>query len=64
MREILKLRGTPRGEANRIKIPEVELPDNHDREYKMEHFVPDYSPAKPLEKTVIVKQKKRDFGRK
>ena len=42
-----------------------DLPYKHeDREYEMKHHVPDYSPAKPMKKTVIMKQKKREFPNK
>ena len=42
-----------------------ELPWKEDlKEYKMEHFKPDYSGAKPLPKTKIQKQKKREFLKK
>lgn len=64
MREILKLKGTPRGEAHRIEVEEMEPLEFHDKEYEMEHHVPDYSPAKPLPKTKIVNQKPKKFGRK
>jgi len=64
VREILHLKGTPRGEAHRIEVEKKEPLESHDKEYKMEHFKPDYSGAKPLPKTKIVKQKKREFLKK
>ena len=42
-----------------------DLPYKHeDKEYEMKHHTPDYSPAKPMKKTVIVKQKQRVFLKK
>ena len=65
MREILHLKGTPRGEASRIKVEEKPLPYEHkDKEYKMEHFEPNYSPAKQVKRAPIQKQKKREFYKK
>jgi len=44
---------------------EAELPYKHEpKEYEMKHHTPNYSPAKPMKKTVIVKQKKREFLKK
>jgi hypothetical protein len=62
MKIIKKDKGTPRGEAHRIESGIKELPyEFEDKEYEMEHFVPDYSPAKPGKKRIIGKQKKREY---